>query len=979
MRFQAFLAIVVSTITGSASAAPEITTRASFDHGWKFARFGVMPDGSKLPEPGAKTVTIKASSEQPGNEAAGAVDRNPNTRWCAADEAKNQTLEVDLGRIETFGGVKILWEKQTANAFSVDVSDDGRTWRAVSKKRPSAAADETVDFAATGRYLRLTADGSGGAWASVRELEARDSIGNRIDPKPAGADTAASPEAVDFKDTAWRALDLPHDWAIEGPFRMEIENETGKLPWVGIGWYRKSFDVPASAAGRRIYLDFDGAMSQPKVYVNGQFAGEWKYGYNSFRIDLTKFLKPGAKNTVAVRLENLPNSTRWYPGGGLYRHVWLVDTPETHIAQWGVYVTTPSVTPAGATVSAETTVDNTTTSATTVQVREEVLDGGKVVATSASELAVPAGGSAVAKSKLSVAAPKLWDLKTPFLYTLRSSVFSGDRLIDETRTPLGIREIRWDAQQGFLLNGRKVVLNGVCNHHDLGPLGAAVHARGIERQIEILKEMGCNAIRTSHNPPAPELLELCDRMGMLVLAEAFDIWKMQKYGKTNGYNTLWDEWHEKDVRNFLLRDRNHPSIIGWSTGNEIAELGTPAMFWVPQKLRDLIKTYDTTRPVTVGSNNPGAASNGFQKSVDVFGLNYYTGSYDAVQNALPDMPLYASETSSTVSTRGEYFFPVDWNQGKGFYNFQVSSYDLYAPGWASRPDIEFAALDKHPRFAGEFVWTGFDYLGEPTPYNQDQTNALNFADPKEREKAMEELKRLGNRAPSRSSYFGILDLCGFRKDRFYLYQARWRPELPVGHILPHWNWQERTGEVTPVHVYTNGDEAELFLNGKSLGKRQIGKPNAYRLVWDEVKYQAGKLEVVVTKGGKPWAKALMETTGPAAKLELTADRKKITGDGMDLSYLTVRVLDAQGREVPRTRIPVHIRVSGPVEIAGIGNGDPTDHTTMKPADPARAEIVAFNGLAQIIVVSKAGQSGNGLVEIAAEDLGVSKVAVSVSP
>jgi beta-galactosidase len=394
---------------------------------------------------------------------------------------------------------------------------------------------------------------------------------------------------------------------------------------------------------------------------------------------------------------------------------------------------------------------------------------------------------------------------------------------------------------------------------------------------------------------------------------------------------------------------------------------------VPAKLRDLIRQYDTTRPVTAGSNHPGAASNGFQDTIDVYGVNYHLGSYAGLMNALPDKALYASETASTVSTRGEYFFPVDWNKAKGFYQFQVSSYDLYAPGWANRPDLQFEKLDAFPRMAGEFVWTGFDYIGEPTPYNQDQSNALNFSDEEERKKAMELLEKLGNRAPSRSSYFGILDLCGFKKDRFYMYQARWRPDRPVAHILPHWNWPERAGEVTPVHVYTNGDEAELFLNGRSQGKRKMGEPHAYRLTWDEVKYAPGKLEVVVARDGKPWAKAVKETTGKPASLELTADRATIDADGYDLSYLTVRVLDAKGREVPRTRIPVYVRVSGPVEIAGIGNGDPTDHTPMKPADASKAKVKAFNGLAQVIIRSKRGESGKALVEVAGKGLGKASV------
>lgn len=968
--------LLTLAVCGNAFAVP--TTRTSFDHDWKFARFGTMPDGSMLTEPGVPTTMIAASSAEAANPAANAIDGDKATRWCASGQLNGQTLTLDLGRAEKLGGLRVIWEKATKNPFSVQVSDNGGTWREVSQKHPSAAAKETEKFTTTARYIRLTADSGPAEWASVREMEVLDPQGNKITPRPADAGKAVlKPEDPAFTDADWRTLDLPHDWAIEGPFRMELENETGKLPWVGIGWYRKTFDLPASAAGQQVYLDFDGAMAQPKIYINGVFAGEWKYGYSSFRIDLTKHLKSG-KNTLAVRIENLPASTRWYPGAGIYRHVWWVESPPVHIGEWGVYVTTPEITDAAASVAIETTVDNNTEKLTDLTVRQEIQDpAGKVVASKDSALAATTGAPTVLKQSLTVANPKRWDIKSPNLYVVRTSLLKGATVVDSKTTNLGVREIAWDAQKGFLLNGRKVVLQGVCNHHDLGPLGSAVHTRALERQIEILQEMGCNAIRTSHNPPAPEFLELCDRKGMLVLDELFDIWKMQKYGKNNGYNIYWDDWAEKDTRNFIMRDRNHPSIIAWSGGNEIAELSTPSMQWVPAKLREWMNKYDGTRIVTAGSNVPAAATNGFQKTVDAYGVNYHLGSYDAIAKALPDMPLYASETSSTVSTRGEYFFPVSWDIGKGFFNFQVSSYDLYAPGWAYRPDLEFDALDKHRRFAGEFVWTGFDYLGEPTPYNQDQTNALNFSDPKERAKAMEDLKRLGNRAPSRSSYFGILDLCGFRKDRFYLYQARWLPELPMAHILPHWNWEERKGEVTPVHVYTSGDEGELFLNGKSLGKRQKGKPNAYRLVWDDVKYQPGKLEVVVTKDGIPWAKDVVETTGPAAKLGLTADRNQIAGDGADLSYLTIQVQDSQGREVPRTRTPVLIRVSGPAEIIGICNGDPTDLTTMKPTDPNKAEIIAFNGLAQVIVRSKRGQSGAALVEVASQGLGTSKIPVTV--
>ncbi|MCP5538476.1 MAG: discoidin domain-containing protein [Akkermansiaceae bacterium] len=948
-------ACAAASLTSLLSA--QITSRTSFDGDWKFARFGKMADGTVLPEPGAKPSLISASSTQLGNPAANAIDGDPDTRWCASDESASQWLRLDLGREVKLSGVGVIWEKATKNTFAIAVSRDGAAWKPVVRKQRQGSETQRLKFPTTARYIKLQMDGSGGAWASVRELIALDSNDKPVKPQsPADSDAPASPDQVAFDDSRWRSLDLPHDWAIEGPFSMEIENETGKLPWEGIGWYRKTFDVPAAAAGRNIYIDFDGAMSHARVYINGTFAGEWAYGYNSFRIDATPHLKFGGKNTIAVRLENKPVSTRWYPGAGIYRHVWIVDAPKTHIAHWGTYVTTPEITGEKGTVTVETTLENRAGHT----LRYEILDGEKVVASK--ELAA----EDVSKATLTVEDPKRWDIKTPHRYVLRTSVMEEGKVIDQDLTRFGIRTIEWHPQNGFLLNGKRVTLKGVCNHHDLGPLGAAVNTRGMQRQIELLQEMGCNSIRTAHNPPAPEFLDLCDKMGVLVIDELFDIWKLQKYGKVNGYNIDWDKWHEKDVRNFILRDRNHPSIIAWSTGNEIPELGSPDHHWVSSTLTRLIKRYDKTRPVTAGSNAPGAATNGFAKTVDAYGVNYHLHSYEQVDRVLSNMAVYASETSSTVSTRGEYFFPVSWDKGKGFYRFQVSSYDLYAPGWANRPDLQFEMLDKYPRFAGEYVWTGFDYIGEPTPYNQDQSNALNFQNPEERKKYMEQLKKLGNRAPSRSSYFGILDLCGFKKDRFYLYQARWRPELPMAHILPHWNWPERRGKVTPVHVYTSGDEAELFLNGRSLGKRQKGKPHHYRLTWDDVKYASGKLEVVVSKNGKPWAKATKETTGAAKKLELTADRAEIAADGRDLSYLTIRVLDARGREVPRTRLPVHVRVSGPIEIAAIGNGDPTDHTTMKPADPTRAEITAFNGLAQIIVRSKKGEQGKGKIEIIAK-------------
>ncbi|MGA0845122.1 MAG: beta-galactosidase GalB [Luteolibacter sp.] len=967
-------ALIISIVLPVSLSAK--TQRVSFDDDWKFARFGKMADGSIVAEPGTPPTMLRASSEESGNPASFAADGNAQSRWCASSDAKNQWLQYDLGAVANIGGVRIHWEKVTGNPFKIEISDNGASWNEVVASRPIRDEKMTLPLNARARMVRVTADGSQGSWASIREIEVLDRNNKPITPRdPSGDKVVLRPEAPDFDDHAWRQLNLPHDWAIEGPFHMSIENETGKLPWEGIGWYRKQFDVPRELGQGRIYLDFDGAMSQPKVYVNGQLAGEWAYGYNSFRVDITPYIEAGKRATVAVRLENLPQSTRWYPGAGIYRHVYLTVAPPTSISHWGVYVTTPRITDDSATLEVQASVDHRGNDAASLRITHEVLEDGNVVASAGTTVNLAPGKTDSSMSRIELKNPKRWDIESPHLYQLRTRIYRAESLLDETTTRFGVREIKWDAQDGFLLNGRKVVLKGVCQHHDLGPLGSAVHKRAIERQIEILMEMGVNSIRTAHNPPAPEFLELCDEMGILVINELFDIWKLQKYGKTNGYNIFWDEWHEKDVRNFMLRDRNHPSIIAWSTGNEIPELGRTDHHWVPMRLRELMRQYDTTRPVTAGSNDPAAARNGFQKSLDAYGVNYHLGSYQQTLDALPDMPVYASETSSTVSTRGEYFFPVSWDKSQGFYDFQVSSYDLYAPGWANRPDLQFEALDDHPRFAGEYVWTGFDYIGEPTPYNQDQTNALNFRNPEERAKAMEELRRLGNRAPSRSSYFGILDLCGFKKDRFYLYQSRWIPEKPMAHILPHWNWPERVSMNVPVHVYTNGDEAELFLNGKSLGVRRKGEPHRYRLVWDDVKYQAGELKVVVRKDGKSWSEATLSTTGEASAVEAFADRSEIVADGRDLSYITIRAVDSKGREVPRTRLLVQIQATGPIDIIGVCNGDPTDQTTMKPADPSKASIAVFNGLAQVVVRSRRGQAGSGVITVTAEGIPSAKLTI----
>ncbi|MEI6892632.1 MAG: beta-galactosidase GalB [Pontiella sp.] len=764
-------------------------------------------------------------------------------------------------------------------------------------------------------------------------------------------------EAVSVDDSGWRELNLPHDWAIEGPFRMELSGRTGKLPYEGIGWYRKSFEVPKSDAGKKIFLDIDGAMSRSKVYINGQLAGEWPYGYSSFRMELTDHIQFGRENVVAVRLDNKGESSRWYPGGGIYRNVRLVKTEPVHVAHWGVSITTPEVNGDEAIVAVETKVDG---ASTLTAVKHEVREIGsdRVIAT----------GEGI-RCRISIKFPKRWNLESPNLYVLKTMISEKGHVLDVVENKFGIRTIEFTADRGFLLNGKRVQMNGVCMHHDLGPLGAALNLRALERQLEILKEMGCNAIRTSHNPPAPELLMLCDRMGILLQIEAFDCWAT---GKTlNDYSNFFQEWNERDLKSMIYRDRNHPSVVMWSTGNEVREQWDKGEnFKIAQALTDLVHQLDPTRPVTVGCNNGQAGWNGFQKTTDLFGYNYKPHLYPTFHKQHPGQPVYGSETASTISSRGEYFFPLPKKKTQGLGgDFQVSSYDLTATPWSNIPDVDFAALDKFPYVFGEFVWTGFDYLGEPTPYNSDKTNLLNISDPKERKRMEQQLKKLGGHLPPRSSYFGILDLCGFPKDRFYIYQARWRPELPMAHILPHWNWPERVGKVTPVHVYTSGDEAELFLNGKSLGRKKKG-PYQYRLRWDNVIYTPGELRVVAYKNGKPWAEDMMKTTGAAAKVDLSADRLMINANGRDLSFITVQISDANGLLVPRTHNEVNFKIEGPGKILAVGNGNSTSH---EPFQASKRK--AFNGLCLVIIQSFENQPGT--ITLTAQSDGINRAVIEL--
>ena len=739
--------------------------------------------------------------------------------------------------------------------------------------------------------------------------------------RPAGnLGEAVSYTQRNYDDSGWRQLNLPHDWGIEGPFNQDYPGETGKLPWWGVGWYRKHFTVPVADKGKHLLLEIDGAMSYASVWLNGKFVGGWPYGYASFALDLTPYIEFGAENVLAIRLDNPPDSSRWYPGGGIYRNVWLVKTAPVHVAHWGTYVTTPEVSASAATVNIRTTFDNDTSALAALIVKTQIYElnpdaqkrGAMVATVSPLSLKVSAGASEISETSIRVVRPKLWNLQRPNLYEAVTTIEQDGKLVDRYETTFGIRTIKFDTKQGFFLNGEHVRLNGVCDHHDLGPLGSALNLRALERQLEILKEMGVNAIRTSHNPPAPELLELADRMGFPALY-------MTGYGATagkrkNDYHLLFDDWHEKDWRAELRRDRNHPSVILWSTGNEIGEQRTPEGQKVAEELVRIAHEEDPTRPATAACNYTEAGYNGFQKMMDVFGYNYKPAEYGKFHESNPAIPLFASETASTVSSRGVYFFPVSDDKSKGLADFQVSSYDLYAPRWATPPDAEFKGQDESPFVAGEFVWTGFDYLGEPTPYDRDSTALLNFTNAAEQERAAQALKQTGKiKAPSRSSYFGIVDLDGFKKDRFYIYQARWRPEFAMAHILPHWNWPERVGQATPVHVYTSGDEAELFLNGRSLGRKKKGQFE-YRLRWDDVVYEPGELRVVAYKNGKRWAEDVVKTTGAASRLMLKADRTTINADGYDLSFITVTVADKDGLLVPRSRNRARCASSQPCRV-----------------------------------------------------------------
>jgi beta-galactosidase len=761
-----------------------------------------------------------------------------------------------------------------------------------------------------------------------------------------------------FDDRAWRAVRLPHDWAIEGPFLTSGPyGGMGRLKTWGPAWYRKTLALTAADRGKSIFLDVDGAMAYASVWVNGRLAGGWPYGYNGFRIDLTPWLKPDTDNQLAIRLDNTPESARWYPGAGLYRNVWLTKTAPLHVGQWGVQVTTPDVAPSAARVHWQVTLDNAGKDAVRAEVSTELfalddqgrIDGPAVARSNAAPVTIAAGASAVAAGDARVANPRLWGpppTQKPHRYLAVTTVRQGGQVVDRYRTPFGIRSLRFDAEKGLLVNGERVPLRGVNNHHDLGALGAAFNRRAAERQLELLREMGANALRMSHNPPDPQLLELTDSMGILVMDEVFDAWQRKK--TPLDFHLIFPDWHEQDLRAMIRRDRNHPSVVMWSVGNEVGEQYTGEDgAAIGRALVRIAHEEDASRPATTAMNY-AKADMPLPGTMDVISLNYQgtgirtlPGQFPAFHAAHPGKLILHTESASALSSRGEYQFPVPGvgsaavrpGAGGDAATRQVSAYELFAADFGSSADRAFASLDQNPYTAGEFVWTGFDYLGEPTPYYE-----------------------------ARSAYSGIIDLAGFKKDRFWLYQSRWRPDLPMAHILPHWTWPERVGQVTPVHVFTSGDEAELFVNGRSQG-RQKKAPYAYRLRWDFVTYEPGELLVVAYKDGKEWTRETVRSAGAAAALQAAADRASIAADGRDLSFITVRIVDKDGVTVPRAHGRVRFTVEGPGELVATDNGDPTSFESFQ--SPQRA---AFNGLVLGIVRASAGAGGAIRVRIEADGL-----------
>ncbi|KAL2023283.1 hypothetical protein VTK56DRAFT_3021 [Thermocarpiscus australiensis] len=849
--------------------------------------------------------------------------------------------------------------------------------RSLATRQHDATGRERVSLNAGWRFQRWTTNPDGLSYSTLKPW-IMPSANNFIkDPSrrarpPAGQPPSVSYAQATYDDSSWEPVDLPHDWAIKGPFYTEpnppVGGNMGRLPIQGVGWYRRKFVLTPADRDKAVYLEIDGAMSYATVWLNGNLVGGWPYGYASFRLELTPYLRPG-NNQLAIRLDQALDSSRWYPGAGIYRNVWLTKVHPVHVGQWGTYITSRDVSAQTATLDLTVQVENAakTGRPSEVQVVTDihVLDaatgraGAKVGQFANATVRVAADSVQSVNGSVTLQNPKLWGprpAQEPNMHVAITRLYaSGGQAVDTYETRFGIRALQY-AGDGLRVNGQRVYLQGVCQHHDLGSLGAAFNVRAAERQLATLQEMGANALRTSHNPPAPELLDLADALGVLVLDEIFDTWASHKV--PDDFQTIFADWSEPDLRAFLRRDRNHPSVWAWSFGNEVAEQGEgSAGAATAQRLRDMIREEDAPRRTTVAMNSAGPDA-AIVSVVDLIGLNYQgeghgTGppTFPDFRSRFPDKMIFSTESSSTVSSRGTYLFPVtDANSaivrangtGADPQTRQVSAYELYAVEWGASPDKVFAAQDAYPYVAGEFVWTGWDYVGEPTPYE----------------------------GSSRSSYFGIVDLAGFPKDRFYLYQARWNPGVRAAHILPHWTWPaDRVGQVTPVHVFSSGDEAELFVNGRSQG-RQKKAPYAYRFRWDEVAYEPGEVRVVAYKNGEEWANATVRTTGEAMRLRLTTyrDRTAIRADGSDLAFVSVAVVDGRDDVVPIAEPAITFSVRGPGEIVSTDNGDPTDMT----AFPSK-ERKAFRGRALAIVRAKAGASGKITVVAEAEGLGSAEV------
>ena len=783
---------------------------------------------------------------------------------------------------------------------------------------------------------------------------------------------AMAPSEVGFNDSKWQMVQVPHDWAISGPFDKEIDKQTvaieqngektatektgrsGSLPWIGEGWYRTTFKVDKNT--QRAVLNFDGAMAEPEVYVNGMKVGEWKYGYTPFNIDITGVVNgDDTPNTLAVHLKNVEESSRWYPGAGLIRPVKLIETGTCHIDEWGINVVTQHYNwnTQEATITFNVSIDGT-------------FDGQKVrLETNGQtiELTPDASdclGGACAGTTLTMEDVEGWTPETPKLYDLTVSILNkSGKVLDHKTVKYGIRTVEVTEDGGFMLNGETRKIKGVCLHHDLGMLGAAVNKAALIRQVELLKSMGCDAIRTAHNIPSQMQMEVYDSLGMMVMAESFDMWAYPKV--KNGYARYYKDWWRKDLQNLVLANRLHPSIVMWSIGNEIPEQGSKEGNQMTREMQNFVHSLDPTRPVTSGMDRiDNAISTGFAQVLDIPGINYRTHRYQAAYERLRHGFILGSETASTVSSRGVYKFPVERLDGKAYDDGQCSSYDVEACWWSNVPEEDWLLQDDKEWVIGEFVWTGFDYLGEPTPYDEYW--------------------------PSRSSYFGIFDLAGLPKDRYYLYRSRWNQDETTIHLLPHWTWPGRVGQVTPVYCYTNYPTAELFVNGKSQGKitkkkgissgagkegriSDINDPaiDRYRLRWNNVKYEPGEIKVVVyDQQGREVGTERIRTAGAASQIKLTGDLgaeiKPLKADGEDMTFITVSILDKDGNLVPYASNQIDVEVTGAATFKGICNGDATSLEVF--TEPT---MKAFHG--QLVIgIQSNGKSGSAKVHVTAQGL-----------